>query len=366
ERLCAWRPCAMRILVVTNMFPSKTYPHYGVFVAEHARSLQGAGVECDVFFSNPRERRSNYLRDVPRLARLLRSGDYDLLHAQHSYSVYQAAVAKRMAGCQAPLVFTTHEGEAFFPSGREDSTADILKRLIYSRRLKRWAFAASDFVVSVEATLPKLTGYVGDYDTIPPGVDLDRFRPMASRACRDAVGLPKEGQIVFFPADPARFAKGGDLFSAAVPHVKTPIHVVTGGHIGREQMVWYMNSADVVVQTSRYEASPMVIKEALACGAAVVSTRVGDVEALFSGTDAVFLVDSEKAAIARGIEAALDAPRSLRGRERISALGLSLESVAARYIDLFEGVISGRALSSDQREAGSFDEAPEFQSVPLD
>ena len=48
------------------------------------------------------------------------------------------------------------------------------------------------------------------------------------------------------------------------------LHLITGGNIKHEEMPLYMNAADVVVQLSLFEASPSVLKEALAVNVPIV------------------------------------------------------------------------------------------------
>ena len=180
----------------------------------------------------------------------------------------------------------------------------------------------------------------GRYDTIPAGVDMDRFRPMDRLACRSALGLRHDTPVVFFPANPDRdFSKGYSLFRDALSSLHSRVHVLTGGTIHPEQMPVYMNAADVVVQTSRYEASPMVVKEALACERPLVSTIVGDVPDLCRGLTGCFTCTRDPHDVARKIESALAlqgvAPG---GRSRLAERRLSLAAVAERYVDLYRQV----------------------------
>ncbi|MXO47495.1 glycosyltransferase [Erythrobacter vulgaris] len=76
-----------------------------------------------------------------------------------------------------------------------------------------------------------------------------------------------------------------------------------------------ISSAKVLVLTSQHEASPTVVKEALACGIPVVSTPVGDVASIISDGETGAIVEPDEKALAAAIVAVMGWNRS---RHRIA------------------------------------------------
>jgi teichuronic acid biosynthesis glycosyltransferase TuaC len=332
----------MRVLIVTNMYPTANAPSFGIFVQDHVRALTNLGVDLEVFFVNGREARSEYVRALPLLARRLRTGKIEIVHAQHSYCVVQVVLASVFVSRLPPVVFTMHEGEVYLPSGTRDPDADRIKQLVYSKRVKRWAVRFADQLVAVAPGMTDAISLNLPHAVIPPGVDVDRFRPMSQRQCRDALGLPQDTRIVFFPASPSRdFNKGYTVFRQAERFIRAPVHVLTGGGIDPRQMPLYMNASDVVVQASRFEASPMIVKEAMACERPIVSTDVGDVRDLCAGVGGCFICSPDSKDMAEKIEIALSLNGSADGgRARILKRGLTLQDVAERYVHLYHRVVA--------------------------
>ena len=331
-----------RILVVTNMYPTAERPHLGIFVADHVRALQEVGADVDVFAVRTTSRKSDYVAALRPLRARLAAADYDVVHAQHSYCVAQVRLLRRSVPRRVPVVFTCHEGETYAPRG-EVTRERSLKRITYSKRLKRMAMQYADLLVVVEHNLPAAVGYSGPFTTIPPGVDTDRFTPQPAAEARRELGLPPEGELILFPADPRRFfPKGFDIFEEALELLRRDVHVVTGGKIDPPAMPVYMNAADVIVQTSRFEASPMVLKEAMACAKPIVSSAVGDAEDVLGAVPGHYVCALNAPSVARAMDAALLGPRATGGRERLLELGLSLPGTARKYVDVYERAVRQR------------------------
>jgi teichuronic acid biosynthesis glycosyltransferase TuaC len=322
------------------MYPNSIRPYSGGFVHDHVQSLRQAGVEVDVSFTNPKLSRAQYLAALPALKRAL-SKPYDLIHVQHTYCMFQLQLVRPITKSNPPVVLTCHEGELGVPAKNRDSTAAPVKRLIYSSKLKHRAVAAADEVVVVNDQIREQLQLGRKCWVIPPATDTSRFEPMDQRQARREIGIDEGTQIVLFPSDAARksYAKGYDLFRKAIRSFDGSVEIIAGGDIPPALMPLYMNAADVVVQTSRYEGSPMVVKEAMACCRPIVSTDVGDVRWLLGNLRGHHIVTSEPNAIADGICQALQFHDRTGGRSRLEELGLTLERTARRYLEVYERAI---------------------------
>ena len=62
----------MKILHVTNNYPTKNFPIFGIFVKEQIDSLIDLGIDIDLFFINGREKGPlEYIKSIFILARKL-------------------------------------------------------------------------------------------------------------------------------------------------------------------------------------------------------------------------------------------------------------------------------------------------------
>jgi glycosyltransferase involved in cell wall biosynthesis len=102
-----------------------------------------------------------------------------------------------------------------------------------------------------------------------------------------------------------------------------------------------MNACDVALMTSLSEGSPQFVKEALACGTPVVSTRVGDVADLSSEVPGNYMVGYDVAEIAEALRIAIQFRKShgrTNGPAIIQKRGLTPMAVAIRLMDVYKSV----------------------------
>ena len=89
----------MRVLVLTNMFPTEDRPHFGIFVDEQVESLRRLGIDVDVLFMDGRASKLNYFKGMWALRRRIREQHYDLdprpLHLLRARRTHPAARSRR-------------------------------------------------------------------------------------------------------------------------------------------------------------------------------------------------------------------------------------------------------------------------------
>jgi glycosyltransferase involved in cell wall biosynthesis len=320
------------------MYPTEARPYFGIFVKRQVDAVRASGTETAVYFTDASSGRRRYLTALPGLRARLRRGDFDVIHAEHTYCVLQLLVARAAARLpETPLVFTLHEGEIH--GGLRSAVQQRvhpLRALTYARGPKRFALRKADRRISVAAGLAERVGFEGAVDVIGPGTDLELFRPMEKAICRETLGLPQDRPVVLFPADPADPNKGFDLVQAALGRLESNPLLLAGGSIPPSQMPIHLNASDAVVQASSYEAAPTVIREAVACGVPVVSTDVGDAEQLLTGLPGGFVSQREPAALASSIERAIASPRyPTEGPARLEQLGMTLSQTTERHLAIY-------------------------------
>ena len=315
----------MRVLVVTNMWPHPAEPSFGTFVAQQVEALRQRGVEIDVLFVNGKVSRWNYLWGIPRVWRALLRRRYDLLHAHYVFSGW---LARLQWG--RPVVVSYHGGPEL------DGYQGLLCRLLVR------------LVDGVTVPSPKDRSRLGwpRAHVVPCGVDLDRFAPRPQAEARRYLGLPLTGKLVLFVGEP-RPEKRVDLIEAAVALVQacdptvSLLKVVGQPH---SRVPWFMNAGDVLVLASDIEASPVVIKEAMACNLPIVSTNVGDVADVLGDTEGCYLCEHTPEDIAAKVQQALRFGRRTNGRERVRHLQVSDE--AEGILRLYREVLERKRASS--------------------
>ncbi len=350
----------MRILAVTNMYPTRRAAWGGTFVEQQIESLKKAGVEVDLLFLDRlQEGRRVYVGMAGRLRRRVRETRPDLMHVMYGGLI--AEVGTR-AVKRVPVVVSFCGSDLL-----GDPQAGALRRFTSGLGVRAsWAAAprAAGVIVKSENLRQALPPGVDmeRVTVIPNGIDLSRFQPLDRAACAARLGWPEDRFHVLFPSFPEHPRKGYDLAQRAVERLRAdgvPVILHCLDKVAHADVPMWLSAADCVILTSTHEGSPNIVKEALGCGQAVVSVDVGDVRERLAGVPGCEVVtpDSESLAAALGrtrLVARIEADRPLR-RRRVEEL--SLQSAAAKVVAVYESVLRRSSTSAPpaarRREEGA-------------
>ncbi len=302
---------------------------------------------------------------LPLLVRRVRPG---VLHSPH----YTMPLASSL-GPTPKLVVTLHDATFF-------SDPD-LHLGVKARFFRQWTALSSRradaLIAPSEATRAEVVRHTGtdpDHITvIPHGVDHGRFRPPTAAETaevRQWLGLDAPAAYVAFlgtleprknvPAlvrayaavcaeranPPVLVLAGGkgwdDAIDAAVAEVPAHLRVIRPGFVPDGLVPALLGGATVVAYPALGEGFGLPVLEAMACGAAVLTTRRLSLAEV--GGDAVSYADSPDVAdIADALARLLDDPDE---RARLAAAGLeraagyTWDAAAGAHVDVYERVVA--------------------------
>jgi len=316
----------MKILAVTNMYPTPERPAFGTFVESQVDSLRREGIEVDVLFVDGRAHTRNYLWGFPRLWLRLLTNRYDLIHAHY---VFSGVIARAQFLC--PVVLTHHGVEVL------RGWQSILSRLITP--------LVDGVIVRSQEMKQRLN--CSRAVVIPAGVDFDLFKPMSQMECRRSLGLPEDQKLILWAGEHFRAEKRFDIAKEAVDRLRKRILdaelvLVTGKP--HSTVPLYMNACDALLLVSDAEGSPNVVKEAMACNMPIVTVAVGDVADVIGDTDGCYMCSQEPEDVVQKLEMALRRGRRTEGRERIRSLDIGL--VSRRITELYQRLIEQKKRQS--------------------
>ena len=260
----------------------------------------------------------------PRLGRLARRLDLDLVHVHHPFllGVTGRRLARRL---RRPLVFTYHT--RYEKYAHYVPLPPRLVRGLAVRLACRFANSA-DLVVApsdhVADTLRR-RGVRAPVSVIPTGVDLHRFSPGGRARARRRLGLPADGLICLYAGRLDReksLERVLDAFESVAAAVSgASLHLVgKGSHahvlerraaagtaarrivfhggLGREVLPDYYRAADLFLFASETETQGLVLAEAHACALPAVAVRASGVDEVVADGETGVLTKPEAGEIA--------------------------------------------------------------------
>jgi teichuronic acid biosynthesis glycosyltransferase TuaC len=295
----------------------------GTVVINQAESIRKLGVQIE-FFPLIGKGFTGYVKNIPRLRKYARSNNFDVIHAHYSASAFVASLA-----VSRPLAVSLMGSDA------------------YMSRL--WSLMAKFFYyLRWDATIVKTIGMknklrLKNVYIIPNGVDLEKYILMAKNLARDYIRYPRDKKLVIFLADPSRDEKDFKLANLSIKQLdRKDVDLVPVFNVPNSEIPYYLNAADVLLLTSKWEGSVNVVKEAMASNLPIVSTNVGDVEENAKDVTGCYICESNPLSLAEGLKKSLKLEFRTNGREKILKLKLDSESVAKKILAIYEDIVEGR------------------------
>lgn len=319
------------VLVVSNHFEARRkLPQAGVFVDRQISSLERAGVRVSTFDIGTSHSPIHILQKWLELRRQVLRVDPDLIHGQ-----YGTIVGILTVFVGKPAVISFCGGD--LQSGHTVS----LFRMLFGFLLSNIAALRADGLICKSERLRQALWWKkARAVVIPSGVDLNVFIPGPQNEARKELRWNPENPIAIVNISGDAKYKGADLARAAMKFVcaripNAELQVIL--NVEPARMPLYYQAADVLLNSSRAEGSPNVVKEALACNLPVVSTPVGDIEERLSGVSPSCIASHDPREFGEAIANILLTRQRCNGRERI--LEISLDHIASRILAVYRSVL---------------------------
>jgi phosphatidylinositol alpha-mannosyltransferase len=259
-----------------------------------------------------------------RVAQLFRTARFDVLHIHEPLMPLVPWFALGQAAAPVVATFHTHREQGHRWYGRYRRVLAPLMRRVCTR-----------LAVSDAARRTVARDFPGDYEVVPNGIDVDRFRQSAARP-PDMPGPlhfvlfvgrlePRKGvdrliqamTIVQQHAPDARLVIVGDGPDRAALEATSRdlgVQVTFTGRVPDDVLPAYYRAADVVCSPALGgESFGIVLLEAMAAGRPIVATRIEGYVELVGGSGSARLVDvDDSVALAHEITSLLAAPELRR------------------------------------------------------
>jgi glycosyltransferase involved in cell wall biosynthesis len=294
----------MRILLVSQMYPSAAAPDLGVFVRELEEELASFGHEVERAVLDTRT--GGKLRYGRLLRRTLAAARPDVVYAHFLVpSGLIAALATR-----APLVVTAH--------GQDVANVGTIPGI---RAATRFVVRRAAGVIAVSHYLRRLLEERvpearGKTEVIDCGVDLERFRPLErtggpSPAFLCIGSLTERKNVLRLAGAFERLDEGTLTFvgdGPLRPQLEGRAGIHLAGPVSHESIPGFLAAADVLCQPSLVEPFGQSALEALACARTVVATRIGGPPEFVRDGAGVLVDPTDESALADALRAAAALP----------------------------------------------------------
>ncbi len=300
----------LRVLFVYN---SKGIDARTLLVTTQGRSLMNKGVHID-YYDICSKNVFGYIKHVKHLKNYIKRGQYDIVHSKFGFSAFTST----LAGAKPHVVSLM------------GSDYKLERASLYISKL----FARFFWDVTI-AKSPLMYNALKGQNTvmIPNGIDFSRFKHIDREIARKRVDFSSSAHVLWV-SDPERKEKNFDLAREGFANLNTnDVELTVVNNVELDKVPFYYYAADVLLVTSKWEGSPNVVKEAMACSLPIVSTDVGDITNITEGTTGCYIVESDPESIAMAIDTALSFGKRTNGRDKVR--NLDVDNISDQMIEIY-------------------------------
>ena len=310
----------MKILHITNNYPTAKFPIFGIFVKEQIESLNKTDNINEVLFINGREKgKFEYIKSVYRIRKKLNVEKFDVIHCHHALS----AICLILSGkSKNNKVLVSFQNDPIHELGSK--VFNFIKR-----NTNGWIFKNNSDLITDEFSF-----------YLPNGVNTKFFKPMDKQVARKRLNLNSDAiYVLFVSSNKVRKQKRYDRFSETVTILKEKynynnIQEIKLINTSRDKIPFYFNAVDIHLLSSDFEGSPNSVKESMACNTPVISTNVGNVAELLENVKGCYVSENNTPEeLAKLVDLALK--ENNNGLEKLLQLELDIDSVAIKLNNIY-------------------------------
>ena len=325
----------MRILHITNNYPTQKNPDYGVFTKDQIDNLRQYGIENKLLFINAKENGIiEYFRAIKKIRYIYKN--YDLIHCFHGLTLI--------------VTFFTTFNKPILISFLNEIKYENFTNNIYTNKLYVFLYNAilkSKLVYAIfKDKIPKKQQKTNRSFYLPNGVNLQNFHLLEKEDAFSFLKLDCKKRYILFVSskNKMRTQKRYDIFMSTIDILKKKYNeynfeeLIMSG-VPRKDSIYYYNATSVHLLVSNYEGSPNSVKEAMSCNIPIVSTDVGNVKEMLSGATNCFISAQDPSILAKYVVKAAE-HKSQDLRNLLIKNGLTAEDKTLELIRIYKQILN--------------------------
>jgi glycosyltransferase involved in cell wall biosynthesis len=314
-------------LKIIHVIPYHPLPSSFIFAKRQVEDLTELGYTNEVFFFKTAFSLKGFFSQLKTFRKLVEDFKPNLIHAH--YGTINAFFASRIKN--VPFVVS-------FQGSDMNYTSDVhwIREKLGKFLSKKAAQRAQQIICVSERLQDNLPLGKEKSTVVPSGINTKLFKKINIVDCKKQLNLKESTNYIFFNANNP-IVKRLDIAEKVVELLQDlNVELLSlNGNVTPNEIPVYLNASVATLLCSDSEGSPMVIKEAMACGLPIVSVDVGDVKSRIENVDNCFVVPQNATDIAQKIRHIIESNvTETNGLEVLIAQGIDYLSV----VKIVEGI----------------------------